>query len=131
MAVPACRIRPLGDGPWLVGEPEAIQNKNRLRPASELRRQGLGLASTGSIYAGGFPLVRLTPFSVELEQIGETITKRVQTGKGLGYCAVALSPNGRLKPGLVLVNGLPERHSEGAHYLEWRGERQSDSPFSR
>ena len=36
------------------------------------------------------------------------------------YCPVALSPNGRVKPDLVLVNGKPERHPEGAYYLEWR-----------
>jgi integrase/recombinase XerD len=48
------------------------------------------------------------------------LTKRVQTSKGLRYCPVALSPNGRVKPDLVLVNGRPERHSEGAYYLEWR-----------
>jgi len=38
---------------------------------------------------------------------------------------VVLSPNGRVKPDLVIVNGQPERHLEGAHYegayyLEWR-----------
>jgi integrase/recombinase XerD len=48
------------------------------------------------------------------------LTKRVQTSKGLRYCPVVLSPNGRVKPDLVLVNGRPEPHSEGAYYLEWR-----------
>ena len=48
------------------------------------------------------------------------LTKRVQTSKGLRYCPVVLSPNGRVKPDLVTVNGCPERHSEGAYYLEWR-----------
>ena len=48
------------------------------------------------------------------------LTKRVQTSKGLRYCPVVLSPNGRVKPDLVIVNGRPERHSEGAYYLEWR-----------
>ena len=36
------------------------------------------------------------------------------------YCPVVLSPNGRVKPDLVTVNGQSERHSEGAYYLEWR-----------
>jgi integrase/recombinase XerD len=36
------------------------------------------------------------------------------------HCAVVLSPNGRVKPDLVLVNGKPEKHPEGAYYLEWR-----------
>jgi integrase/recombinase XerD len=48
------------------------------------------------------------------------LTKRIQTGKGLRYCPVVLSPNGRVKPDLVLVNGRPEVHSDGAYYLEWR-----------
>jgi integrase/recombinase XerD len=48
------------------------------------------------------------------------LTKRVQTSKGLRYCPVVLSPNGRVKPDLVTVNGQAERHLEGAYYLEWR-----------
>jgi integrase/recombinase XerD len=48
------------------------------------------------------------------------VTKRVQTSKGLRYCPVVLSANGRVKPDVVLVNGREERHPEGAYYLEWR-----------
>jgi len=48
------------------------------------------------------------------------LTKRVQTSKGLRYCPVVLSANGRVKPDLVIVNGQQERHPEGAYYLEWR-----------
>jgi integrase len=48
------------------------------------------------------------------------LTKRVQTPQGMRYCAVVLSANGRVKPDVVLVNGKPERHTEGAYYLEWR-----------
>ena len=48
------------------------------------------------------------------------LTKRVQTSKGMRYCPVVLARNGRIKPDLVLVNGQPERHPEGAYYLEWR-----------
>ena len=48
------------------------------------------------------------------------LTKRVQTGKGMRYCPVVLSANGRVKPDVVLVNGQEERHTEGAYYLEWR-----------
>jgi integrase len=48
------------------------------------------------------------------------VTKRVQTGKGLRYCPVVLSANGRIKPDMVLLNGREERHTEGAYYLEWR-----------
>jgi integrase len=48
------------------------------------------------------------------------LTKRVQTSKGMRYCPVVLSPNGRVKPDQVTVNSRPERHPEGAYYLEWR-----------
>jgi integrase/recombinase XerD len=48
------------------------------------------------------------------------LTKRVQTSKGPRYCPVGLAANGRVKPDLVIVNGQPERHPEGAYYLEWR-----------
>src|SRR5215813_4444524 len=48
------------------------------------------------------------------------LTKRIQTSKGMRYCPVVLSPNGRIKPDLVLVNGHLEKHPEGAYYLEWR-----------
>src|SRR6266850_752486 len=48
------------------------------------------------------------------------VTKRVQTLAGLRYCPVVLSANGRIKPDMVLVNGMQEHHPEGAYYLEWR-----------
>jgi integrase/recombinase XerD len=47
------------------------------------------------------------------------LTKRIRTAKGLRYCPVVLSANGRVKPDAVMVNGKPERHTEGAYYLEW------------
>jgi integrase/recombinase XerD len=47
------------------------------------------------------------------------LTKRVRTPQGMRYCAVVLSANGRVKPDAVLVNGKPERHPEGAYYIEW------------
>ena len=48
------------------------------------------------------------------------LTKRVQTSKGMRYCPVVLGSNARIRPDVVLVNGRPERHSEGSYYLEWR-----------
>jgi len=48
------------------------------------------------------------------------VTKRVQTANGSRYCPAVLAANGRIKPNVVLVNGVEERHSEGAYYLEWR-----------
>jgi integrase/recombinase XerD len=47
------------------------------------------------------------------------LTKRVLTPLGMRYCAVVVSANGRVKPDAVLVNGRPERHPEGAYYIEW------------
>ena len=47
------------------------------------------------------------------------LTKRVRTNTGLRYCPVVLSANGRVKPDTVLINGKPERHTEGAYYIEW------------
>lgn len=48
------------------------------------------------------------------------LTKRVQTPHGMRYCPVMLSANGRVKPDIVVVNDIEERHPEGAYYLEWR-----------
>src|SRR5262249_17019110 len=48
------------------------------------------------------------------------LTKRVQTERGMRYCPVVQSANGRVKPDMVRVNGKEERHPEGAYYIEWR-----------
>ena len=48
------------------------------------------------------------------------LTKRVLTSSGMRYCPVVVSPNGRIKPDLVIVSGQHEKHPEGAYYLEWR-----------
>ena len=47
------------------------------------------------------------------------LTKRVRTSKGLRFCPVVVSANGRLKPDYVLVGDHDEQHTEGAYYLEW------------
>ena len=47
------------------------------------------------------------------------LTKRVKTAKGLRFCPVVLSANGRVKPDFVLVDGKPEKHPEGRYYVEW------------
>jgi integrase/recombinase XerD len=47
------------------------------------------------------------------------LTKRVKTADGLRFCAVVFSANGRVKPDVVLVDGKPEHHNEGAYYIEW------------
>lgn len=47
------------------------------------------------------------------------LTKRVLTDAGLRYCPVLISNNGRIKPDWVSVDGVDERHPEGAYYLDW------------
>lgn len=47
------------------------------------------------------------------------LTKRVRTDKGLRYCPVVWSANGRVKPDAVMVNGKEERHPEGGYYIDW------------
>jgi integrase/recombinase XerD len=47
------------------------------------------------------------------------LTKRIRTSKGLRFCPVVISANGRVKPDYVIVEGKNERHPEGAYYLEW------------
>ena len=35
------------------------------------------------------------------------LAKRVQSPRGMRYCPVVLGSNGRIRPDVVLVNGLP------------------------
>jgi hypothetical protein len=44
------------------------------------------------------------------------LTKYIQTTAGPRYCPAVISPNGRIKQDVVLVNGKEERHPEGAYY---------------
>jgi integrase len=48
-----------------------------------------------------------------------SLSKRVRTKKGLRYCPVATSKNGRVKPDVVIVDGKEESHPEGSYYLSW------------
>jgi integrase/recombinase XerD len=47
------------------------------------------------------------------------LTKRVQTNAGLRYYPVVFARNGRVKPDVVFIDGIEERHPEGAYYLDW------------
>lgn len=48
------------------------------------------------------------------------ITKRVQIeGKGWRFCEVPVAANGKLKPNVVLVDGVEQVHSEGQYYLDY------------
>jgi integrase len=48
-----------------------------------------------------------------------SVTKRVRTLRGLRYCPVVVSANGRIKPDAVFVDSSEERHPEGSYYLNW------------
>jgi integrase/recombinase XerD len=47
-------------------------------------------------------------------------TQENQIKKELRYCSVVLLGNGRIRPDIVLVKGIEERHPEGAYHIEWR-----------
>lgn len=47
------------------------------------------------------------------------ITKRIDTPEGKRYCSVVVGPNGRIKPDWVMIDDRPEKHPEGAYYLDW------------
>ena len=47
------------------------------------------------------------------------LTKRVQTPHGCGIALLCCPPMAGSSQTLVLVNGKPERHPEGAYYIEW------------
>jgi integrase/recombinase XerD len=48
-----------------------------------------------------------------------SLYRRVSTNRGLRYCPVVTSKNGRIKPDVVLVDGKEEQHLEGTYYLSW------------
>ena len=48
-----------------------------------------------------------------------SVTKRIKTSRGLRYCPVVISGNGRIKPDAVIVDDREERHPEGSYYLNW------------
>jgi integrase/recombinase XerD len=48
-----------------------------------------------------------------------SVTKRIKTPRGLRYCPVVISGNGRIKPDAVIVDDREERHPEGSYYLNW------------
>ncbi len=60
------------------------------------------------------------------------LTKRIRTSKGLRFCPVVVSSNGRIKPDYVIVADKQEKHPEGAYYLEWyEGSRRIRRSFGK
>jgi hypothetical protein len=48
-----------------------------------------------------------------------SLYKRVSTSRGLRYCPVVTSKNGRIKPDAVIVDDKEEEHPERHHPHEW------------
>ncbi len=46
-----------------------------------------------------------------------TIYKYVRTDKGWRYSKAAFHPNGKIKPNVVVVSGVEEKHTEGRYFL--------------
>jgi hypothetical protein len=44
-----------------------------------------------------------------------SIYKYVRTDKGWRYCKAAFHPNGKIKPNVVAVSGVEEKHAEGRY----------------
>ena len=48
-----------------------------------------------------------------------SIYKYVRTDKGWRYCKAAFHPNGKIKPNVVVVSGVEEKHTEGRYFLNF------------
>ena len=48
-----------------------------------------------------------------------SIYKYVRTDKGWRYCKAAFHPNGKIKPNVVVVSGVEEKHTEGKYFLNF------------
>jgi integrase/recombinase XerD len=51
-----------------------------------------------------------------------SIYKYVRTDKGWRYCKAAFHPNGKIKPNVVVVSGVEEKHTEGRYFLNFNNE---------
>lgn len=51
-----------------------------------------------------------------------SIYKYVRTGKGWRYCKAAFHPNGKIKPNVVIVGGIEEKHSDGRYFLNFNNQ---------
>jgi hypothetical protein len=46
-----------------------------------------------------------------------SIYKYVRADIGWRYCKAAFHPNGKIKPNVVVVSGVEEKHTEGRYFL--------------
>ena len=51
-----------------------------------------------------------------------SIYKYVRTDKGWRYCKAAFHPNGKIKPNVVVVGGVEEKHTEGRYFLNFNSQ---------
>ena len=51
-----------------------------------------------------------------------SIYKYVRTHKGWRYCKAIFHPNGKIKPNVVAVSGVEEKHTEGRYFLNCNNE---------
>jgi integrase len=51
-----------------------------------------------------------------------SIYKYVRTGAGWRYCKAAFHPNGKIKPNVVVVSGVEEKHTEGRYFLNFNNQ---------
>lgn len=51
-----------------------------------------------------------------------SIYKYVRTEKGWRYCKAAFHPNGKIKPNVVVVGGVEEKHTEGSYFLNFNNQ---------
>jgi|SRR5215467_13969029 len=51
-----------------------------------------------------------------------SIYKYCKTSVGWRYCKAAFNPNGKIKPNVVVVSGVEEKHSEGRYFLNFKDE---------
>ena len=51
-----------------------------------------------------------------------SIYKYVRTDKGWRYCKAAFHPNGKIKPNVVAVSGVEEKHTEGRYFLNFNNQ---------
>lgn len=48
-----------------------------------------------------------------------TIVVSIKQGSSYPYCIPATKANGKLKPGWVLIDGIPVEHREGVYHVRW------------
>jgi hypothetical protein len=56
-----------------------------------------------------------------------SVYKYCKTKLGWRYCKAAFHPNGKIKPNVVIVSGVEEKHAEGRYFLNFNGQWEANS----